>query len=97
MSPYILAENPDLPPKEVLARSQAMMYGNRCRLFCLQFSFIGWYLLCLLSFGIGSLWLNPYMETAMADFYREISGTRPVAEPSFNGEAPTEENETTWI
>lgn len=94
MTPYILAENPDMPPKEVLERSQAMMYGNRCRLFCLQISFIGWHLLCILSLGIGSLWLNPYIETATADFYREISGTRIVEEPPVDADAPAQENET---
>ena len=74
MTDYILAEQPELPAGEVLARSKAMMDGNRWRLFCLQFSFIGWSLLCALTFGIGDLALRPYREAASAAFYRELCG-----------------------
>ena len=38
-------------------------------------SFIGWIILCLFTFGIGNLFLNPYQTAADAAFYREISGT----------------------
>ena len=51
------------------------MYGNRWRLFCLHFSFIGWQILASLTFGIGNFWLNPYREISVAAFYREVSGT----------------------
>lgn len=80
MTDYILAEHPELTASEALARSKEMMTGNRWRLFCLQFSFIGWSLLCSLTMGIGNLWLTPYQQSARAAFYREISGTIP-AEP----------------
>lgn len=72
MTDYILAEHPDMEPGEVMKVSKAMMEGNRWRLFCLQFSFAGWILLCMLTFGIGSLVLRPYQEAARAAFYREI-------------------------
>lgn len=75
MTGYILAENPELTAGEAIERSKQMMYGNRFRLFCLQLSFIGWALLSALTFGIGSLWLEPYTKAAEAAFYREVSGT----------------------
>lgn len=75
MTNYILAENPELTPGEAIERSKSMMAGNRWRLFCLQFSFIGWDLLCTLTLGIGDLWLRPYKQAAEAAFYREVSGT----------------------
>ena len=77
MVPYILAENPTMAPIEAIAQSKRMMYGNRWRLFCLEISFIGWMILTVFTFGIGGLWLTPYMQAAFADFYREISNTRP--------------------
>ena len=80
MTDYILAENPDITASEAIERSKSMMYGNRWRLFCLQFSFIGWSILASLTFGIGNLWLNPYRQAATAAFYREISGTAYTAE-----------------
>ena len=41
MTEYILAENPELSASEAISRSKQMMDGNKWRLFCLQFSFIG--------------------------------------------------------
>lgn len=55
--------------------SKEMMRGNRWRLFCLEISFLGWSILNLFTLGIGSLWLNPYVEVSRAAFYREVSGT----------------------
>lgn len=72
MVPFILADNPSVSGKEALKMSKEMMYGNRWRLFCLQFSFIGWILLTVLSFGVGSIWLTPYQNAALASFYREL-------------------------
>lgn len=85
MTGYILAENPNMVPSEAIERSKEMMEGNRWRLFCIQFSFIGWSLLCTLTLGIGNLWLTPYRQAASAAFYREVSGTESfVAVPSGN-------------
>ena len=76
MTSYILAEDPELTASEAIEQSKQMMYGHRWRLFCLQFSFIGWDILsALLTFGIGGLWITPYKQAATAAFYREISGT----------------------
>ena len=80
MTEYILAENPNLTASEAIEQSKTMMYGNRWRLFCLQFSFIGWDILATLAFGIGHLWLTPYKQAATAAFYREVSGTEYVEE-----------------
>ena len=75
MTDYILAENPNMTSSEAIELSKSMMYGNRFRFFCLQFSFIGWDILATLAFGIGHLWLTPYKQAAYAAFYREVSGT----------------------
>lgn len=73
MTSYILAENPEMSASEAIDRSKELMRGNKWRLFCLQFSFIGWSILCALTLGIGTLWLTPYMEAATAAFYRDIT------------------------
>lgn len=78
MTYYILAENPELSASEAIERSTELMNGNKWRLFCLSFSFIGWNILCTLTFGIGSFWLNPYKQAATAAFYRDI--TMPATE-----------------
>ncbi len=80
MTRYILAEHPELTATEALSRSKKVMTGSRWRLFCLQFSFIGWNILASLTLGIGNLWLNPYKQAATAAFYREISNPTYVPE-----------------
>ncbi len=82
MTKYILAEHPELTASEAIGRSKQMMSGNRLRLFCLQFSFIGWDILCALTLGIGYLWLTPYKKAAEAAFYREVSGTEHTVTPN---------------
>ena len=77
MTPYILAENPGMTATEAITESRRIMDGNKWRLFCLSFSFIGWALLAaLLTFGIGYLWLVPYQQASFASFYREIKAEK---------------------
>ena len=72
MTEFLLADNPDLTPSEALTQSKAMMYGNRWRLFCLHISFIGWSILANITV-IGGIFLTPYVATADAAFYRELT------------------------
>lgn len=74
MAPYILAENTELTAGEAIEQSKAMMAGNKWRLFCLQLSFIGWYLLGALAFGVGIFFVTPYSKAADAAFYLELKG-----------------------
>ena len=72
MTPYILVDNPELGPNEARLKSIEMMRGHKWKLFGLQLSFIGWFLLCLLSLGVGFIWLMPYVRTTYAAFYRNL-------------------------
>ena len=69
---YHLADNPKIEASQAIAKSRKMMDGAKGKLFCLYFSFIGWGFLCLLTFGIGFLWLIPYIHTASANFYVDL-------------------------
>ncbi len=70
--PYILHDTPDIHYKDALAVSKEMMRGNKWRLFVLELSFIGWSLLGSLCCGVGVLFLTPYIEATMAEFYVEL-------------------------
>ena len=72
MTPYIIEEYPELSSTEAIHRSRMMMRGHKFDLFWLWLSFIGWMFLCILTAGIGFLWLCPYMETAQAAFYQDV-------------------------
>lgn len=74
MVPYILAETPEMTAGDAIAASKQMMRGNRWALFCLEFSFIGWSILCVFTLGIGKLFLTPYREAAKAAFYLDLRG-----------------------
>ena len=56
---------------DAIKLSQDMMNGRKMDLFLLNISFIGWMLLSLLTFGILSLWVAPYIQTSVACFYDE--------------------------
>lgn len=73
---FIGIENPNMPSKEAVEKSKELMTGNRWKLFCLEFSFIGWAILASLTFGIGYLWLFPYMIFAQIAFYKHLSGSQ---------------------
>jgi uncharacterized membrane protein len=72
MTPFILAEHPELTAKQAIRRSMEMMDGHKGQLFVLGLTFIGWEILNGLTLGIGSLWLNPYKNAAYAVFYRQL-------------------------
>jgi uncharacterized membrane protein len=73
MSYYVMAENPEMSGEDARRESIMMMDGNKMRLFCLQLSFIGWYLLSALTLGILLFWVVPYVQAATAAFYEEIN------------------------
>lgn len=77
MTPFILAEHPELTAKEAIRRSMDMMDGHKGELFILGLTFFGWELLNSLTLGIGSLWLNPYKNAAYAVFYRQLKEQTP--------------------
>ncbi|MCK5128612.1 MAG: DUF975 family protein [Clostridiales bacterium] len=69
MVPYILTENPQMDANEAITLSRNMMSGQKWRAFVLDLSFIGWYLLGMLAFGIGVLFVNPYKYSTDAQLY----------------------------
>jgi uncharacterized membrane protein len=74
MTFYILADEPLTRPQDALNKSKAMMNGHKLKLFylCLRFFLLA--LLCILTLGIGFLWLIPYIHISMAKFYDDING-----------------------
>jgi uncharacterized membrane protein len=72
---YILAEDKMIGPLEAIQKSKEMMRGNKWKFFCLGLRFVGWALLCILTLGIGFLWLSPYVAVSTAKFYDDIHET----------------------
>lgn len=91
MAPYILAENPTISITEALDQSQEMMKGHKMDLFILGLSFIGWFLLGVITLGIALIWVIPYFNAAQAEFYLEVSGGNVIAE-AVEEQKPTEDD-----
>lgn len=73
--PYILAEHPDMPYREVLKRSSTLMCGHKWKAFLLDLSFIPWHILGLITCGIVEIFYTaPYQALTSAALYRRLSG-----------------------
>lgn len=64
LTPYLLKDHHELKFNAAIEESM--------RLFLLDLSFIGWFLLGLITFGIAFLWITPYWNTARAAFYEDL-------------------------
>ena len=71
---FILKDYPELSYNEAIERSMAMMEGHKMQYFFMALSFIGWILLAIISCGILSLWVNPYISATNAHFYEYVKG-----------------------
>jgi uncharacterized membrane protein len=69
---YVLIDHPEMTALEAINRSKEMMEGHKMKYFLLLLSFIGWYLLCFVTLGIGFLWFIPYVYATQAAFYEEL-------------------------
>lgn len=72
--PYILAERPDLSSNEIISRSRNLSSGHKLEMFVLDLSFLGWYVLGALLFGIGVFFVDPYVKATFARLYNVLSG-----------------------
>ncbi len=69
MVPYILAENPRIGAKRAIMISNEMTKGYKFDMFVLDLSFLGWYILGLIAFVVGTLFVNPYYNATRAELY----------------------------
>lgn len=78
----IVAENKGMPALEAINRSKAMMEGHKMDYFVLGLSFIGWIYLGVLTLGILYIWLLPYMQATMINFYNDLKTLNPIGQPA---------------
>ena len=85
----ISMENEDMSASDAVEESQKAMTGRRAKLFWLQLSFIGWAIVGSITFGIGLLWIIPYVNCAIIAFYKYAIGD------SSNVEVKSVDNDST--
>jgi uncharacterized membrane protein len=69
MVPYILSDNPNIGAAKAIALSSKLTYGHKFDMFVLDLSFIGWYMLGLIAFAVGVLFVGPYYFATEAELY----------------------------
>ena len=74
MAYFIQQDNPDMSANDCITESRRIMNGNKWKLFCLDLSYLGWIILCILTFGILIFWVSPKMQQAKYLFYLHITG-----------------------
>ncbi|MGN0145165.1 MAG: DUF975 family protein [Clostridium sp.] len=79
---YICIDNPEIGVIEALKTSRLAMKGYKGKLFVLNLSFIGWALLSILTLGILFLYVTPYMQLTLVNFYSDL-----MADYKLNGAA----------
>lgn len=66
---YILAEDQSKSITQCIKESVDLMNGHKWELFYLELTFIGWWLVVVLTLGIAALWVTPYQKLTEANFY----------------------------
>jgi uncharacterized membrane protein len=73
MTPFILADSPGVPATDALQLSVKMMRGHKWELFVMVLSFLGWFVLSVITFGVLYVfYVGPYWQASLAGFYDEV-------------------------
>lgn len=71
--PYILKEHPEFSGTQAITLSRKMMNGHKWDTFVLDLSFIGWWILSLLTLGVLALfYVGPYHQATDAELYEAV-------------------------
>ena len=68
----ILYDHEDMPLGDIFRLSMDMMDGHKIDYILLCLTFIGWFILGVFTLGIIWLWIIPYMNVSMVNFYDKI-------------------------
>lgn len=69
---YLMLDFPQYSAGKIIQLSFRIMKGHKLRLFCLEASFIPLLLINMFTFGIGSLWLTPYITMTRTVFFLDL-------------------------
>lgn len=74
----VYLDNSELSSIDCMKRSITIMKGNVWRLFYLMLTFAGYALLVIVSVGIAALWVVPYIQMTMINFYKGLNEERTI-------------------
>lgn len=71
---FVLIDNDDFTVLEAFKTTRQLIKHHLGRYLYLKISFLGMYVLTILTFGIGMLWVQPYIMQTTTLFYLDIKG-----------------------
>ncbi|MCH5165473.1 MAG: DUF975 family protein [Clostridiales bacterium] len=79
MANYLLIANPKMKASTALSASNKVMSGKTGAYFSLCMSLFGWYILCVLTLGLGFIFIMPYTNLVKVVYYkRNLQGDKTV-------------------
>ena len=79
---FVFADNPDIDYRSAMRRSKEITDGRKWDIFVFMISFIGWYLLAILTLGLVMIYVSPYYSASFAALY---DGYCPKEKPHNDG------------
>jgi len=79
MTFYILKENPELSAEAAITASKNLMMGHKWELFGLVASFLGWWLLSIVTFGLALIYVMPYFNSALTIYYQTLKHSKNIS------------------
>jgi uncharacterized membrane protein len=70
--PYIIAEDSGLSSIEAMNLSKQMMHGYKLKTFLFDLTYLVWYILFSLTFGLGIFLVHPYANVSKAVLYERM-------------------------
>lgn len=71
---FFMLDDENLTMIEAFKKCQKTMKGHKRRYLYMSFSFMGMLFLVILSLGIATLWVQPYMNQTIALLYLDVTG-----------------------
>jgi len=79
LAELIQLENPTKKALDSITESRKLMDGHKMELFLFDLSFILWYLLGIITFGLAMIYVQPYHSLArtnyLLDLYKQVNGS----------------------
>lgn len=88
---FVMLDDENISMINALKYTKDMIHTHRKRYLYMHLSFFGMLFLCALSFGLGILWVQPYMVHTTTLFYLDVKGELPEVLENRKKQKPTPE------
>lgn len=75
---YIAMDDKEISISDALKKSKEMMAGHKTELFVFYLSFIGHYLLFMVTFGLWVIYFAPFLSISVTNYYLHLKALNPV-------------------